>query len=515
MSHSTRQDSDTISRALARNRLGVPSVVFFVLSATIPLTVVAGVVTTGYAVTGVTGFPVAFAAIALLLGLFAVGYVAMSRHVTNAGAFYTYVAHGFGKPAGVSAAWVALLAYSALQVGLYGIIHEALAPKLAELFDIEVEWWVVALVAWALVAVLGVLRVDINSRVLAVLLAAEIAVLLIFDFADLGNPAGGDLTFDTLAPGNLFETGVGAILALAVLGFIGFEASVVFSEESRNPRRTVALATYTAIAIVGVVYVLSSWAMSVATGPDNIVATTQELGPGTIFVLAEENLGAVWLDIGEILFVTSILAGMIAFHNMWARYSFALGRERVLPSRLGRTSPSTGAPVVGSIVQSVVGLAVILYYAGQDLDPVVQLFFYGGASGALGIIILIAVTSVAVIAFFARQPSGESAWRRVIAPVLASIALAVVVVLAIVNFDTVLGVAPDNNVRWVVPIAYGVAIVLGILYGLFLKAQRPDVYASIGLGANAATGLGLRDDTALAPAAGQPAATSSDDEAVY
>ncbi|HEU4540278.1 MAG TPA: hypothetical protein VFR23_04050 [Jiangellaceae bacterium] len=64
----------------------------------------AGVVTTGYAVTGVTGFPIAFIIVALLLALFAVGYVAMSRHVTNAGAFYTYVTHGLSKPAGVAAA---------------------------------------------------------------------------------------------------------------------------------------------------------------------------------------------------------------------------------------------------------------------------------------------------------------------------------------------------------------------------------------------------------------------------
>jgi amino acid transporter len=494
MAHSPGRSSDRISRALARNRLGVPSVVFFVLSAAIPLTFVAGVVTTGYAVTGVTGFPVAFAVIALLLALFAVGYVAMSRHITNAGAFYTYIAHGLGKPAGVAASWVALLAYTALQVGLYGLIHAAIQPKLTEWFDIEVSWWVVALVAWALVAVLGVLRVDVNSKVLAVLLIAEIAILIIYSVADVANPAGGEISFDTLAISNLFSSGAGAILALAVLGFIGFEACVVFSEEARDPRRTIRLATYTAIGIVGVVYVFASWAMSVATGPDEIAATTQEFGPGTIFVLADQFLGGFWADLGEILLVTSLFAGMIAFHNMWARYSFALGRERVLPAGLGQTSGRTGAPIYGSLVQSVIGLVVIVYYAAADLDPVVQLFFYGGASGALGVIVLITTSSFAVVAFFSRNPSGESVWRRATAPILASIALTVVVVVAIANFDIVLGVEPDNNVRWIVPIAYCVAIVLGFLYGLFLKSSRPDVYASIGLGANAATGLGLRLD---------------------
>src|SRR5690625_7396647 len=70
------------------------------------MTVVAGVVTTGFAMTGLVGIPVAFLAIGAVLMLFSVGYVAMSRYVTNAGAFYAYIARGIGKPFGVGAAWI-------------------------------------------------------------------------------------------------------------------------------------------------------------------------------------------------------------------------------------------------------------------------------------------------------------------------------------------------------------------------------------------------------------------------
>ena len=38
--------------SLAANRLGVPSVIFFVMSAATPLTVTAGLVTTAYTITG-------------------------------------------------------------------------------------------------------------------------------------------------------------------------------------------------------------------------------------------------------------------------------------------------------------------------------------------------------------------------------------------------------------------------------------------------------------------------------
>jgi amino acid transporter len=491
--------SDVVARTLARNRLGVPAVIFFVMSAAAPLTVVAGVVTTGFAVTGITGLPLAFVAIGLVLAVFSVGYVAMARRVANAGAFYAYVAAGLGRPLGVGAAWVAVLAYNALQVGLYGAIGAAGAPLVTQWFGVDVAWWVFALAAWALVAVLGVLRVDVNGTVLAVLLLAEIAAIVVFDLIAVANPAGGTVTFATLAPGNLLEPGVGAILALAMLGFVGFESAVVFSEESKDPARTVRAATYTSVGLIAALYAVSAWAMTVAIGPDRIVDATREQGPEVVFALGATHLGGTAADIGHALFLTSLIAAMISFHNTTARYTFALGREGVLPTRLGDTSRA-GAPKIGSLLQSLLGLAVIVGYAVAGWDPLMQLFFWGGTGGGYGVLLLTTLTSIAVIAYFARHDTGHHTghgtehgpWQRTIAPVLAAVALLVIAWLATVNFDTLLGVAADSPVRTAIPAAYGAAALAGIGWALILRHRRPQVYARIGLGAKAATtGLGL------------------------
>lgn len=481
-----------VTAALARDRLGVPAVIFFVMSAAAPLTVVAGLVTTGFAVTQVTGIPFAFLVIAVILGLFAVGYVAMAPHVANAGAFYAYVTHGLGRPLGVAAAWVALVAYNSLQVGLYGAIGAPANLLLDKWFGVSADWWVIALVAWALVAVLGVLRVDVNSRVLAVLLCSEIGIILVFDIADLLNPAGDDISLTTLAPDNLFVSGAGAVLALAVLGFVGFESSVVFSEESRDPRRTVPRATYLSVAIIGVLYALSAWAMTVATGPDQIVTASQEQQTGLIFGLAATQMNETVADIGSALFVTSLFAAMIAFHNTTARYMFALGRERVLPAVFGRTSRKFGAPKFGSIAQSAIGIGVIVTYAVAGWDPLVKLFFWLGTAGGFGVLVLVATTSLAVIVFFVRNPSGQNIWRRLVAPVLATAALVVVVVLVLANFHTLLNVSGDGAGRWVAPGVFALAAVLGVLWAWVLRANRPDVYATIGYGAKSAIGASTR-----------------------
>ena len=119
-----------------------------------------------------------------------------------------------------------------------------------------------------------------------------------------------------------------------------------------------------------------------------------------LLVLSVAGLG----DPASGLPLTSLFAAMISFHNAVARYMFALGRERVLPVALARTEPSTGAPRVASLTQSAIGLAVIALYALAGWDPMVRLFFWGGTTGAFGVLCLLVPTSRAVLAFYARAP---------------------------------------------------------------------------------------------------------------
>jgi amino acid transporter len=471
------------SASLAKDRLGVPSVVFFILSAVAPLTVIAGVVTTAYAVTGLTDIPAAFIAVALILAVFSVGYVAMARRIVNAGAFYSFISRGIGRPAGVAAALVAVLAYNGLQVGLYGAFGPQAAGYFQDKFGWDLDWWVYALVAWAVTAVLGVLAVDLNGKVLAVLLTAELVIVVILTVSGLADPANG-VSVATLSPGDLFTSGVGAALVIGVLGFTGFEQSAVFSEEAKDPRRTVPAATYLSLTIIGVVYAAASWAMAVRYGDDNVGAVAGEQGPGALFGMGSSTVS----EIAQVLFLTSLFAAMISFHNAVARYMFALGRERVLPAAMGRTNPRTGSPLVASVIQSVLGFAVIVLYAAAGWDPFVRLFFWIGTTGGFGVLLLLATTSAAVVGFFAREPRGENLWRRLIAPVVAFAALVAITWKAVADYATLLGVAPGSTESWLLPTAYAIAAAIGFCWALVLRGTRPEVYAAIGLGANAATG---------------------------
>jgi amino acid transporter/ribosomal protein S18 acetylase RimI-like enzyme len=490
-----------VSRVLAANRLGVASVVFFVVAAAAPLTTAAGGATAGYAVSGVLGLPVAYAVVAVVLAVFAAGYVAMSRHITNAGAFYTYVVQGLGRIPGVAASFVALVAYNAMQIGLYGLFGSALADLIKTLSHgaFSVPWWGCALAGWAVIGVVGVLRVDVNGGVLAVLLVAECVVVLVYDLVFVGHPAGGSVSFDTLSPANLATTGGGAALAFAIAGFVGFEGSAVFAEETKDPRRTVARATFIAIAFIGVLYAVSAWALSVATGPDKIVSAAAEQGPALLFNLGGTHVGQTFTDLGQTLFVTSLFAALLSFHNTVSRYLFSLGREEVLPRGLGSTLYRTGSPYAGSLTQTVLAAMVLSLAITVNMDPVVTLFVVGTSLGALGVLALMVVTSLAVIGYFRHRPQLESGWNRAVAPAIGGLLLLVVLISVLVNFNLLLGVSRSDVRSWALPSVFLVVAVAGLVWGWYLKVNKPEVFRTIGLGANRVTGRSMSElDSELA-----------------
>ena len=479
-------ETTTETPRLTRRRIGVISLVFFTVAASAPLTVLGGGVTTTYAVTGIAGVPLSFLLLGIALALFVVGYAAMSRHVANAGAFYSYLARGLGRESAVGGAFVALISYNAIQIGLYGLFGAAIKQFIADKTGFDMPWWAWALCAWAVVGILGASRIDLNARVLAVFLTCEVIAVTVYDIVAFAHPDGGTVSSDGLSLSKLFVHGLGAVFAFSVAAFIGFESGASYSEECRDPRRTVARATYCALAITSILYAVSAWAMAANVGSENLQKAATENGPGLVFGVLDQYVGPVVADIANVLFLTSILAALLSFHNSVARYLFALGRERVLPRGLARVGVRTGGPLAGSLVQSTLALIVVVIFAVTDADPILALFTWLSGMSAVGVILLMAATSAAVVGFFRKRPSEENLWQRAIAPALATIVLLALVALLIANFDSLLGTEPNSPLRWLLPALVLVSGVIGLVWGAIMRRTRPDAYAGIG---RAATGF--------------------------
>jgi amino acid transporter len=476
-------------RALRAGRIGTVGLLLSVLAATAPLMVVAGVMPTTYAVMGITGQPLLFVILAAVMALFSVGYAEMSRHVHNAGAFYAYIARGLGGFAGAGASFVALAAYNALQVGIYGIFGFEASLLLHEYLGVQVTWWVPALAAVAVTGVLGALKIDLNARVLGVLLFIEVLLIVVVDLAFAADPGPAGLSLEAFDPATLTGAGVGTALCFTVAAFLGFEQAPVYAEETSRPQTVVARVMFLAVGCVAVFFAATSWLMSVATGPDKVVGASQAHGPQLLFVLSDARLGGTFTDALHLFFVTGIFASMLAFHNVVARYAFAMGREGLLPSRIGRASAATGAPAFGSLLQTVIAFVVVAGFAvtddrptGDPTTPVLRLFTWMGNLGALGVIVLMTLASLAVIAFFVRRGAGGAQGPRLLCSGLAALGLTVIFCYAVADFEVLIGTGDGSALRWVLPGVLVMAGLSGVLAALALKVRSPETYDRIGLG---------------------------------
>lgn len=458
---------------LRRGQLGTPALVFMIIAASAPLTVLAGGAPTNFAVSGLLGLPLSYLILGGVLLLFAVGYAAMSSRIRNAGAFYAYISQGLGPRAGIAAALLALVSYNMLQIGLYGLFGFSLSTAILAWTSLQVPWWLCALAAWGLVALAGVRNVHMTARVLGVLVVLEfLVVIVVMGISALNAPEG--LSTATLRPEDFLAPGVGVLLAFTIAAFLGFESGAIYSEEAKDPKRTVARATYIAVAIIAVFYAISTWAFSMGVGPSSVVDQSRQHGPELVFFYLAQ-FSPLLADIARLLFVTSVFAALVAFHNAAARYFFALGRARVLPAILGKLSVD-GAPVGGSIAQSVTGLLMIgLFAVGGinsafgDLYPVLTLFTWFSTTPALGLVILMAGTSVAIVAWFRKNPQGYGIFTRIIAPVSSAVALTVIAALILFNFGLMIGEESPQIMVVILP-----GVVLGTVLAGYLWSLRFD-----------------------------------------
>jgi amino acid transporter len=468
--------------ALGRSRLGAASLIFFTVSASAPMTVLAGGIVATYAVTGNIGVPLAFPIVAIVLAIFAVGYAAMSRHVVNAGVFYAYISRGLGGMWGTAASFVALISYNAIQIGLYGLFGFVAAGFFSAHTGLNWSWWAWAFIALAVVAILGVLKVDLNARVLAVLLVCEIIAVILFDLAGFAHPAGGAAATAGLNPKNLFTTGLGGVLAFTIAAFVGFESAGDYAEEAKDPKRTVGRALAATVAITGVLYTVSAWALSVGAGPKTVVDATRKEGPGVVFDIVGAHYGSTVADIANVLLMTSVFAALLSFHNTVARYLFAAGRERVLPRVMAITHPRTKAPLIGSIIQTVLAVIIVAIFALNHKDPVTALFTWLSYVSAVGVLLMMLGTAIANLVFLNRLHGNESAWQKTIAPVLATILLAIGTYIVAANASSLLGTEKGSSLNWVLPGIVFVGAIAGIIWGAIIKATNEPVYDGIGKG---------------------------------
>ncbi|MBP2215647.1 APC family permease [Arthrobacter sp. CAN_C5] len=473
---------------LRRGRLGVIGVVFFVVAAAAPLVGMTGAVPIAIVLGNGAAAPGAYLVVGLTLLLFSVGYSAMSQRVTNAGAFFAYIGRGLGPNVGLGSAFVSLIAYVAIQLAIFGFFGGLMAGQMGAL-GLELPWWLWTLSAWALVTVLSMASVDVGAKVLGALMLLEVLALAITAVAILidGGPEGYDFVA-SFSPQAILVGGLagsaGIAFAFAFASFIGFEATAIYGEESKDPKRIVPRATYLAVGLITVLFAVTAFALVTGMGASRVVEATVEYSTvdgvpladpaAVLFSLATEYVGGWMATVMSVLVLSSLFAGLLAFQNAASRYVFALGRGGVLPRPLARVNVK-GAPQSASVTTSAVTGIVILLFTLFQLEPILNMFYWFSGLAVVAIVLIEAMVCLAVIAFFRKNKGTEGIFVTIIAPIVAFVGLLIGEYLLMSRFGllagtTAEGVDPSvtpwglSPLGWVLIALPFVVLVIGYLY---------------------------------------------------
>lgn len=436
--------TNTEPKTKLNGSLGVGSIVFMVIAAAAPLTVVGGNVPLAIGVGNGIGAPFGFLIASIVLFIFAVGFVTMTPYVKEAGAFYSYITLGLGNRMGMGSAYTALITYTTIQAGVYGYMGWAINDLVVHYGGAAHPWWVYSFLTIIVVAFLGYRHIELSSKILGIALVLEIGIVLLMDMSIVVHGGAQGINFQSFTPSVALSPGLGLAVLFALTGFIGFEATAIFRDESIEPEKTIPKATYWAVLIIGVFYTFSTWAMVIGAGNVNVVNVANQTlhGSGNMILdIAQQYTGTVARDVMQLLLVSSLFACVLSFHNVLARYQYVLACKHYMPQFLKKVHEKHASPSNSSLLQTITAVIVIAICAVFNLDPLTQVFGYMAGISTVGIVMLMLLTSVAVVVFFKRNLVVQqiSRLKMQILPCLAALFLTACLISILMNFMTLTG----------------------------------------------------------------------------
>jgi amino acid transporter len=513
----------TGSTELARNALGLPQILFCIVTGSAPLAAMMFNDPLSGLGIGIS-VPSAFWVAAISFTLFSVGYVEMARRVTTAGGFYSYTSYGFGRIIGLGTAIGIVVAYALFAAGVNGVTTYFATTSFKDLFSISMDWRIWAAILIILLFTITYFHVETVARILGICLLGELFILFVFSFAVLFKGGGPDgILWSALNPFGMVGSGVGVSGAAKVFGasaagvgffgaywsWVGFEMAPNYAEEARNPKKMMAYAIYISCIGLGVVYTFWSWMLVSAYGNSKQqwpwAVSTQygiKTAPASVglpkgdyanvfYPVAHQFVGTWMKDLFELLIITGSFACSLAFWNTTNRYLFSMGREGILPRMLGKTHSSHKSPFVATLLTLIFVIIMTLIFAtglagGAQRDalgigvsnPLVALSQIGTwlpFQGNLLLFPIMALCSIAILTYFLRDArDGFHPFKTLIAPILGAGTIGFAVYLMISNRAAL---TTGKNTGWVfaspfIAIAvFAVGLLLGFAYQRWSKAR--------------------------------------------
>jgi amino acid transporter len=458
--------------------MGVIELIFTVVAYNGPIVVFLGFLPVMILIGNGVGTPVAILACGVIVLMVAVGLIKMASRLDRPGGFYALITAGLGRVVGLGAGFAALTCYFFALISVYALGGIAMDGVVETLLNgPHVAWWVWALGMLVIAGALGYFNINLSAKVLTVFLFAELLLMAAYDVSVIFQGGAHGIHFDSFTPDQV-RSGSLAIAFLFGIGlFGGFEATVIFRDEVKDPKRTIPRATYGVIALLAGMYSITSWCLINGYGANAVMAAVENNLVGLSTDSIKQYTGNFAYDLATIMLFTSSFALVLASHNITSRYIFNMAADGIFPKKLGEPHERHVSPHRASILLSVLSLVAIFVVVGTGMSNGTIYARLAGLFSYAFLMLLVAVAA-AVGVFLLRDRANGPAMGAAISAFVACVIFAWVLLYATNHFDLLTG-ATGSGKSLLLAIIWGVTA-FGVVLALVLKSQKPEIYARIG-----------------------------------
>lgn len=476
---------DNNGQARLKGNMGMGALVMTVLAFSAPLSTATGpipqLLVNGSVDDGAgNSAPWIYIIVAIILLFFAVGFSKMGTVMERPGGFYAYITDALGKRVGLAAAIMTAFGYTLVGFFMPSLMAITVSDLVEGLGGPEIPWWIYAMFFAALSTFMASMSIDFSAKFLLVAMCFEALIMLVFDALCFinGSPAGSGgpmFSFIDLSTGT-----TGIALLWAIGNFYGFEATVVYREEVKNPKKTIPKATFIAVIGLGLFYLLCAWGFIAHFGAGKISAAAEAESANLFSNVMTEFLGPFAGHLIQLIAFVSIFASGLAIHNVGARYFYSLGVDGVIPKMFGKVHPKQNSPYVSAIAIGIFWFAMIVVlgiFLGFDAETA---YTKPNVIGNLFITAILCIVAFAVMAYMQKNGKkyGFNVFQTTIAPIIGFLGIGFITVLCAMNLNDFLG---TQTIGSVIIIAIFVAVMaFGLIYANWLRKNKPDTYLRIG-----------------------------------
>lgn len=384
---------------------------------------------------GGIGAPLTILAAMLLMLLFSIGFVKMSQKVSHPGAFYAYISEGCSRCIGQGGAFIAVFGYFSLGLCSIAILGPTIVGFMSDVMDISgVPWYAGSGIAIVATGVLSYMRIDLSAKVLTIAMLIEVLIVFIFNSAVPLKATSENLSLQPLNPSHFFDGNFTIAFLYSIIIFIGFESTAIYRDEVINPEKTIPFVTYTAVIFIGIFYAFSAW-MTISAYGNATAVEIAKTDAANMFMIAMNNyFGKVGVDITKGILILSAFASLLSQHNTLSRYIYSLARNRAIPKLFANIHHEHKSPSAASIACTAAWSAAMVALSSSDSST---LYARLGGIGTYAVLILMSLTSLAVIIYFVKQR--HITFKTFWCPLIAFVGLLSFTLLTTFNFQYLTG----------------------------------------------------------------------------